>query len=86
MLYEQKCYCYSMLLNVESFLKNVILLIPTIIKYNRLSTFRRFFYIVYRVLRITDHDALRNTGRRRVKLDDPAHKSEIFEEAVQRVQ
>ena len=52
----------------------------------RQSTFHLFFYIVYRVLRITDHDALRNTGRRRVKLDDPAHKSEIVEEAVQRVQ
>ena len=37
-------------------------------------------------MRITDHDALRKTGRRRVKLDDPAHKSEIVEEAVQRVQ
>ena len=53
---------------------------------NRPSTFHLFFYVVYRVLRITDHDALRKTGRRRVKLDDPAHKSEIFEEAVQRVQ
>ena len=53
---------------------------------SRRSTFHLFFYIVYRVLRITDHDALRNTGRRRVKLDDPAHKSEIVEEAVQRVQ